>query len=202
MRPPTMHRQPSALPPGRPSPTLLPSAGPHPFKLGTGVPVGPARAGHCWAGAGRPVRGPLAHRTATLIACHATYLAIGPLTSARITIDRRRGTVTRRRLGCISGGAGRRAPGDHGQVGTRMLVTTGHRRHVTRWPLMTPHETGHATRPSAFRRDPAPRARLAALIIPAPVTFSAVAFHSRAPHGSFPLATARPVNRTRIFQPC
>ena len=39
------------------------------------------------------------------------------------------------RLGRTSGGTGRRAPGDHGQVGTRTLVTKGHRRHVTRWPL-------------------------------------------------------------------
>ena len=163
-----MYRQPSASPPGRPSPTLLPSAGPHPFKLETGVPVGPARAGHCWAGAGRPVRGSLAYRTATLIARHATYPAIGPLTSARITINRRRGTATHRRLGRISGGAGRRAPGDCSQVENRMPVTSGHRRHVTRWPLMTSHEPGHATRPSAFRRDPELRARLAPLIIPAP----------------------------------
>ena len=48
------------------------------------------------------------------------------------------------RLGRTSGGTGRRAPGDHGQVGTRTLVTAGHRRHVTRWPLMTSHEPCHA----------------------------------------------------------
>ena len=76
--------------------------------------------------------------------------------------------MTHRRLGRTSGGAGRRAPGDCSQVETRMLVTSGHRRHVTRWPLMTSHEPGHATRPSAFRRDPEPRARLGPLIIPAP----------------------------------
>ena len=90
------------------------------------------------------MRGSLAYRTATLIACHATYPAIGPLTPARIAINRRRGTATHRRLGRTSGGAGRRAPGDCSQVGTRMLVTSGHRRHVTRWPLMTSHEPCHA----------------------------------------------------------
>ena len=47
------------------------------------------------------------------------------------------GTATHRRLGRSPGGAGRRAPGDCIQVETRMLVTAGHRRHVTRWPLMT-----------------------------------------------------------------
>ena len=45
------HHQPPSL--GRPSPTLLPSAGARPFKLGAGAPVGPARAYHH---SGRPSR--------------------------------------------------------------------------------------------------------------------------------------------------
>ena len=45
------HHQPPSL--GRPSPTLLPSAGARPFKLGAGAPVGPARAHHH---SGRPSR--------------------------------------------------------------------------------------------------------------------------------------------------
>ena len=46
------HHQPPSL--GRPSPSLLPSAGARPFKLGAGAPVGPARAYHHSGGPSRP----------------------------------------------------------------------------------------------------------------------------------------------------
>ena len=205
------HHQPPSL--GRPSPTLLPSAGARPFKLGAGAPVGPARAYHHSGRPSRPAhairqrRGgasarpprPLARSPrhavpASARACHSPAprrrlnqtprltrpLARSPRHAVPATArachspaPRRRLNQTPRltrplarsprhavpatslagdsdapalpapggpvghhgRLGRTSGGTGRRAPGDHGQVGTRTLVTTGHRRHVTRWPL-------------------------------------------------------------------
>ena len=62
--------------------------------------------------------------------------------------------------------------------------------HVTRWPLMTAHEPGHGSFPSAFKREPVPRAEPALFITPAPVNFPAAALSLPSAHGSFPLATA------------
>ena len=183
------HHQPPSL--GRPSPTLLPSAGARPFKLGAGAPVGPARAYHHSGRPSRPAhatrqrRGgasarpprltrPLARSPrhavpATARACHSPAprrrlnqtprltrpLARSPRHAVPATslagdsdapgLPAPGGPVgPHGRLGRTFGGTGRRAPGDHGQVGTRTLVTAGHRRHVTRWPLMTSHEPCHA----------------------------------------------------------
>ena len=86
----THHHPPS---PGRPSPTLLPSAGARPFKLRAGASVGPARAYHhsgrpSWpAHATRQRRGGASARP-------PTHPATGPLTPARSACN-----VTRRRLG-------------------------------------------------------------------------------------------------------
>ena len=140
------HHQPPSL--GRPSPTLLPSAGARPFKLGAGAPVGPARAYHHSGRPRRPAhatrqrRGGASARPPRLTrplarsprhAVPATSLAGD---SDAPALPAPGGPVGHHgRLGRTSGGTGRRAPGDHGQVGTRTLVTTGHRRHVTRWPL-------------------------------------------------------------------
>jgi hypothetical protein len=183
------HHQPPSL--GRPSPTLLPSAGARPFKLGAGAPVGPARAYHHSGRPSRPAhatrqrRGgasarpprltrPLARSPrhavpASARACHSPaprqhlnqtpdspgHWPAHPGTSclqrhSQATRTRRAHRSQAGRPGptgdsdAPAGGTGRRAPGDHGQVGTRTLVTTGHRRHVTRWPLMTSHEPCHA----------------------------------------------------------
>ena len=74
------HHQPPSL--GRPSPTLLPSAGARPFKLGAGAPVGPARAYHHSGRPSRPAHA-IRQRRGGASARPPTHPATGPLTSAR-----------------------------------------------------------------------------------------------------------------------
>ena len=205
------HHQPPSL--GRPSPTLLPSAGARPFKLGAGAPVGPARAYHH---SGRPSRPAHATRQRRGGASARPPRLTRPLArSPRHAVP---ANVTRRRLG-RAGPTGPRRAGRapqatrthlrrHGPPGTGRPRSSWDSDARDRGPpaprhQVATHDIARAMsrhRPSAFGRDPDPRARFPPLKIPAPVTFSAAASPSCALHGSFPLATARPVNRTRIFQ--
>ena len=73
-------------------------------------------------------------------------------------------------------------------------------RHVTRWPLMTAHEPGHGSFPSAFKREPVPRAVPALFIIPAPVNPQLLHYLCRQLTVAFPSLPLVPLSRSRIFQ--
>ena len=72
--------------------------------------------------------------------------------------------------------------------------------HVTRWPLMTAHEPGHGSFPSAFKREPVPRAEPALFITPAPVNSQLLHYLCRQLTVAFPSLPLVPLSRSRIFQ--